>query len=117
MSWTSRLKSQKEGTEQHAECNQHNHRPGLHGWGQEIYLAQSWKITLHTYDLLGSCCKSIFETRNPAECEGRRFESTFSSKRYCFVVDPCSSHFPDPHAQDQVTSFAVVCPGNLITPV
>lgn len=89
----------------------------LFGVWMKSFKALSWEITLHSNDLLGSCSKCSFDTRNPAECEGWRFENTFAGKRYCLVVVLCSSHLPDPYIHDQVTSFAVVSPGNLITSV
>ncbi|KAL2536324.1 transducin family protein/WD-40 repeat family protein [Forsythia ovata] len=68
------------------------------------FLALSWEITIHCYDLHGSCCDKHMQT----------FESEYAGKKYCLSVDPCSSAFPAPHKDDKVTSFAVVCPEDLI---
>lgn len=68
------------------------------------FLALSWQITIHCYDLHGSCCDKHIQT----------FEREYVGKKYCVSVDPCSSVFPAPHKDDIVTSFAVVCPEDLI---
>ncbi|GAV71152.1 WD40 domain-containing protein/Rav1p_C domain-containing protein [Cephalotus follicularis] len=80
------------------------------------FQALSWEITLHSYDLSGSCCECNFDDESTAKHSLWKFENTFAGKRYCLVVYPCSSKLPEPHNHDQVTSFAVVCPGGL-TPI
>lgn len=75
------------------------------------FQALSWEVTLHSYDSLVSCCECNFDNTDAAAgC--MKFEGAFGSKRYCLGVTPCSSYLPDPHSHDQVTSFAVVCPGS-----
>lgn len=78
------------------------------------FQALSWEITLHTFDLSGSFCECNFETGNGPECRMWEFEGTFANIRYLLKVNACSSQIPDPHIRDEVTSFAVVCPGSLI---
>lgn len=77
------------------------------------FQALSWEVTLHCYDLLENCCECNFDDKN-TPCISR-IESTFANKRYCLGVNPCSSQLPEPYSQDQITSFAVLCPGNLMT--
>jgi WD40 repeat protein len=77
------------------------------------FQALSWEVTLHSYDLSVSCCECNFDTTDAAAGSTWKFEGVFGSKRYCLGVIPCSSYLPDPHSHDQVTSFAVVCPGTL----
>ena len=77
------------------------------------FQALSWEITLHSYDLSVSSCECNFGTKDSAEGSTWKFESSFAGKRYCLGVNPSSSYLPDPHSHDQVTSFAVVCPGSL----
>ncbi|XP_057981006.1 uncharacterized protein LOC131166445 isoform X2 [Malania oleifera] len=84
-------------------------------WMKDFH-ALSWKITLHSSDLSESCPKCSFDSMDTSKCGLQRFESTFYGKRYCIVVDPpCSLQLPDAHNGDQVTSFAVICPDNLIS--
>lgn len=77
------------------------------------FQALSWEVTLHSYDLSVSCCECNFDTTDAAAGSTWKLEGVFGSKRYCLGVIPCSSYLPDPHSHDQVTSFAVVCPGSL----
>ncbi|XP_073278071.1 uncharacterized protein [Primulina huaijiensis] len=67
------------------------------------FQALSWEITIH-YN--GSCCF----------CDDRLqiFESDFAGKKYIVSVEPCSSVIPAPHDDDQVTSYSVACPNDLI---
>ncbi|KAL5859510.1 hypothetical protein ACOSQ4_000806 [Xanthoceras sorbifolium] len=76
--------------------------------------ALSWEITLHSFDLLGSCCECNIDDNNTVNCSLWKFENTFSGKKYCLGVNPCSSQFPEPQIGNQVTSFAVVCPSCLM---
>lgn len=78
------------------------------------FQALSWEVTLHSYNSLESRCDD-FEMKDASECSVWCFESTFSGKKYCINVNPCSSQFPEPHSNDCVTSFAVVCPDGLIS--
>ncbi|OVA14729.1 WD40 repeat [Macleaya cordata] len=82
-------------------------------WMKE-FLALSWKVVLHYDDLSGSSCGCIFDAGGIANCRTWSYTSSFAGKSYCVVADPCSSNMPDPHNHDQVTSFAVVCPCNLL---
>ncbi|XP_050385252.1 uncharacterized protein LOC126801830 isoform X2 [Argentina anserina] len=75
--------------------------------------ALSWEVTLHTFDISGSYCACDFETENGPESL-RAFEGTFANIRYCLKVNACSSQIPDPYIHDEVTSFAVVCPGSMM---
>lgn len=79
----------------------------------EGFEALSWEITLHAFDLSEPYCEPNGDNDNNLGCMWR-FENTFSGKRYCLSVNPCSSQFPEPHNHNQVTSFAVVCPSSLI---
>lgn len=79
------------------------------------FQALSWEVTLHSYNSLESCCDSNFEMKDASDSSVWGFESTFSGKNYSVIVNPCSSQFPYPHSNDQVTSFAVVCPDGLIS--
>ncbi|BFG22185.1 hypothetical protein CerSpe_084590 [Prunus speciosa] len=78
------------------------------------FQALSWEITLHSFDLSRSYCECKFDAGSAPECSMWGFETTFANERYCLNVKPCSSKIPDPHAHDDVSSFAVVCPGKLI---
>ncbi|KAF3439842.1 hypothetical protein FNV43_RR18120 [Rhamnella rubrinervis] len=78
------------------------------------FQALSWEVTLHSYSSLESCCDD-FEVKDASESSVWGFESTFSGKKYCINVNPCSSQFPERHSNDYVTSFAVVCPDGLIS--
>lgn len=73
----------------------------------------SWEITFHSFDLSESCCGCI-DDNNTVKCSMCKFETTFCGKKYFIGVNPCSSQFPEPHTRNQVTSFAVVCPNNLV---
>ncbi|KAL7203159.1 hypothetical protein ACSBR2_016465 [Camellia fascicularis] len=75
------------------------------------FQALSWKITIHSYDLDNNFCGCNFDTGKAVRNSSWAFESNFAGKRYCIVVDSCSSSLPEPHNKDEVTSFAVVCPG------
>ncbi|KAG7994737.1 hypothetical protein I3843_01G073200 [Carya illinoinensis] len=81
-------------------------------WMKE-FRALSWEMTFHCSDLSASYCECNFHTKDGSEGSTWMFEGAFSGKRYRLGVNPCSSHLPDPHYHDQVTSFAVVCPGSL----
>ncbi|GMH22541.1 hypothetical protein Nepgr_024384 [Nepenthes gracilis] len=72
------------------------------------FQALSWIITLHSYDLSGSCSECNIDDRNNGEYCTWVFESEFADKRYSIVVNPCSSYLPD--SSDDVTSVAVVNP-------
>ncbi|CAK7348696.1 unnamed protein product [Dovyalis caffra] len=73
----------------------------------------SWEITLHSYHLSGSCCDCKFDGKDTPFA--LNFENTFADRRYCVGVNPCSSHLPEPHCHDQITSFSVVCPGDFVS--
>ncbi|KAI3444391.1 hypothetical protein Pfo_001056 [Paulownia fortunei] len=73
----------------------------------DSFQALSWEITIHHYDLQGSCRNEHLQT----------YESYFSGKKYSVSVDPCSSVFPVPHNVDKVTSCGVVCPSDLVLSV
>lgn len=77
--------------------------------------ASSWEITFHPVDLLGSCCECNVED-NFVKGIAWKFEISTTDKRYCIVVCLRSSQFPEAHTNNQITSFAVVCPSSL-TPV
>ncbi|KAM7276220.1 hypothetical protein ACFE04_018086 [Oxalis oulophora] len=78
-------------------------------WTKSFH-ALSWEITLHSYSLSETSCQCTF---SDAESSMWKYEDTFAGKRYCLIIDPCSSSLPELHAQDQVTSSAVVCPSSL----
>lgn len=80
---------------------------------KNTFQALSWKITIHRCDFSGSCGCS-FDIRNTAENNGWTFESNFSGKRYRSLVDPWSSVLPDRQNHNQVTSYAVVSPTNVV---
>ncbi|BBG97665.1 transducin family protein / WD-40 repeat family protein [Prunus dulcis] len=82
--------------------------------GIPLNKALSWEITLHSFDLSRSYCECQFDAGSAPEGSMWRFETTFANERYCLNVKPCSSKIPDPHTHDDVSSFAVVCPGRLI---
>lgn len=88
----------------------------LLGIWMKKFRAVSWEITMHAYDLTGSYSECNFDENDVGECSARKFENTVSGTRYCLHVVPLSAQLPDPHLHDQVTSFAVICPGGL-TPV
>ncbi|XVE77297.1 hypothetical protein DITRI_Ditri13aG0051100 [Diplodiscus trichospermus] len=88
----------------------------LLGIWMKKFSALSWEITIHAYDLTGSYSECNFDDNNVGECRVRKFENTISGTRYCLHVTPSSAQLPEPHLHDQVTSFAVICPGDL-TPV
>ncbi|KAJ0110941.1 hypothetical protein Patl1_00628 [Pistacia atlantica] len=75
--------------------------------------ALSWEITLHPVDLLERCCECNVDD-NAVKCIMWKFGITTSEKRYCIAVYPRSSQFPEAHTNNQITSFAVVCPSSLI---
>ncbi|KAF8395669.1 hypothetical protein HHK36_019619 [Tetracentron sinense] len=77
------------------------------------FQALSWKVTVHFEDLSEGSCGCSFDTGSIANCSVWSCENTFSGIRYHVVADPCSSKLPDLYNPDQVTSVAVVCPGNL----
>ena len=89
----------------------------LLGVWMDRFQALSWEVTMHSYDLSGSLCKCDFETTDAAESSTWGFGTTFSDKRYCVNLRPCSSELPEPHIQDHVTSFAVVCPDGLASQI
>lgn len=78
------------------------------------FQALSWDVTLHSDDISRSYSGCNSGTRHDGEGSMWGFESSFSGKRYCVNVNPCPLQLPDPYIHDQVTSFAVVCPHNLI---
>lgn len=81
-------------------------------WMKE-FQALSWEMTLHSCDPSASCGECNFDYKDAAESSPWIFEGVSAGKRYCLGVNPCSSHLPDPHSHDQVTSSAVVCPDSL----
>ncbi|XP_062091370.1 uncharacterized protein LOC133797478 [Humulus lupulus] len=94
-----------------------SHKFLLLGVWMNGFQALSWEVTMHSYDLSGSSCECDFETTNAAECNTWGFGITFSDKRYCVSLRSCSSQLPEPHSGDQVTSFAVVCPDDLVSQI
>ncbi|KAK6919956.1 hypothetical protein RJ641_015860 [Dillenia turbinata] len=88
----------------------------LLGVWMKDFKAISWKIAVHSYDLPRSCCECSFDATSTL-CGTWRFESTFSDKRYCVFVDPCSLELPDLQASNQVTSLAVASPGKFVPSV
>ncbi|KAK9074295.1 hypothetical protein SSX86_006892 [Deinandra increscens subsp. villosa] len=60
------------------------------------FQALSWKITIHPLEI------GFSET---AETATYSFESDISGKKYCILVDCCSSSFPSPYNHDNITSF------------
>ncbi|KAK4849046.1 hypothetical protein QYF36_020205 [Acer negundo] len=88
----------------------------LLGSWMEGFEALSWEITLHSVNLLGSCCECNIDDNNTVNCSLWKFENNFSGKKYCLGVIPCSSQFPEPQTDNQITSFSVVCPSSL-TPI
>uniref|UniRef100_A0A803NSD3 RAVE complex protein Rav1 C-terminal domain-containing protein n=1 Tax=Cannabis sativa TaxID=3483 RepID=A0A803NSD3_CANSA len=94
-----------------------SHKFLLLGVWMNGFQALSWEVTMHSYDLSGSSCECDFETTNAAECNMWGFGITFSDKRYCVSLRPSSSHLPEPHSRDHVTSFAVVCPDGLVSQI
>ncbi|XP_021635931.2 uncharacterized protein LOC110632123 isoform X2 [Hevea brasiliensis] len=85
----------------------------LLGVWMKSFQALSWEVTLHSYDLPATSCECNFDDQNSPMFTWK-FENTFANKRYCLGVNPCSSQFPEPYSHDQITSFSVVGPGNLI---
>lgn len=85
----------------------------LLGVSMKSFEALSWEVTLHSYDLPESTCGCNFDDQNSHRFTWK-FENTFANKRYCLGVNPCSSQFPEPYSHDQITSFSMVGPGNLI---
>ncbi|XP_052192792.1 uncharacterized protein LOC127801585 isoform X2 [Diospyros lotus] len=83
---------------------------------QNSFRAVSWKITVHSYDTDRSSCGCDFNTGKSVGNSSWGFESTFAGKRYYIAVDLCSSLLPDPHKEDEVTSFAVVSPSVSVFP-
>ncbi|GLU00836.1 hypothetical protein SLE2022_181750 [Rubroshorea leprosula] len=80
------------------------------------FQALSWEITIHSYDLGGSFCECNFDDNIAVQCSTLKIEDEFAGRRYCLLVNSLSSQLPEPHNNDQVTSFAVIFPGGL-TPV
>ncbi|KAI3971495.1 hypothetical protein MKX01_021555 [Papaver californicum] len=86
----------------------------LFGVWTNPFIALSWKIMLH-YDDSASNGGDLIELEGDIRNSGAwRCASTFAGKKYCVVVDSCSSNMPGPHSHDRVTSFAIVCPVNLL---
>ncbi|PON42363.1 WD repeat containing protein [Parasponia andersonii] len=94
-----------------------SHKFLLLGVWMNGFQALSWEVTMHSYDLSGSYCKCDFEATDAAECSTWRFGTTFSNKRYCVNLRPCSSQLPQSHTHDHVTSFAVVHPDGLVSQI
>ncbi|KAK1412198.1 hypothetical protein QVD17_33237 [Tagetes erecta] len=61
------------------------------------FQASSWKFNFHPLDI------GVNET---AEIASYSFQSDISGRKYCILVDCCSSSFPNPYNHDNVTSFA-----------
>ncbi|GAB2231199.1 hypothetical protein Droror1_Dr00027488 [Drosera rotundifolia] len=74
------------------------------------FQALSWTITLYSYDLNGPGVEDDSDIKGDVENMKQTFDSEFAGKRYCMIVCPCSSIFPDSDALDHVTSVAVVSP-------
>lgn len=74
------------------------------------FQALSWEIILHSFDMSTSCCDCNFDAKSATDHSMWAFESTFSGKRYCIAVNPCSSKFSGCLTDDLVTSFAVASP-------
>ncbi|CAH8387038.1 unnamed protein product [Eruca vesicaria subsp. sativa] len=74
------------------------------------FVALSWRVTLHHFDAAGSTCDCRFHEFDSIESGKWLFEYTFAGKTNCIAVRSCSSELPEPHRDDEVTSFAVVNP-------
>ncbi|CAN1309391.1 DmX-like protein 1 [Linum perenne] len=77
------------------------------------FQALSWEVILHSSaNLEGEEYK--FDDRKSEMHFTWKFESTFCGKQYFLVVGPCSSHFPEPHSQNEVTSYSILCDDSMI---
>ncbi|KAI3933665.1 hypothetical protein MKW92_047589, partial [Papaver armeniacum] len=86
----------------------------LFGVWMNPFLALSWKIMLQI-DNSASNGGDLIELEGDISDSGAwRYASEFAGKKYCVVVDSCSSNMPDPHSHDRVTNFAVISPVNLL---
>uniref|UniRef100_A0A7N0UFG9 RAVE complex protein Rav1 C-terminal domain-containing protein n=1 Tax=Kalanchoe fedtschenkoi TaxID=63787 RepID=A0A7N0UFG9_KALFE len=73
--------------------------------------ALSWEITVHSSLISKSSCGCEDGCVNISKSL-MRFEHTMSGKKYCVLVDPCASEWPQLHAHDQITSAATVYTGS-----
>ncbi|KAJ8748468.1 hypothetical protein K2173_003364 [Erythroxylum novogranatense] len=78
------------------------------------FRALSWEVTVHSFDLSERCCICNFDDTSQSTSFLWRFEKKKSYRIYCIGVNPSSSQLPEPHSHNQITTFSVVCPGNLI---
>ncbi|CAN1794030.1 DmX-like protein 1 [Linum perenne] len=77
------------------------------------FQALSWEVILHSSaNLEGEEYK--FDDRKSEMHFTWKFESTFCGKQYFLGVGPCSSHFPEPHSQNEVTSYSILCDDSMI---
>ncbi|EPS66383.1 hypothetical protein M569_08385, partial [Genlisea aurea] len=74
------------------------------GIWMDDFLALSWEITVHCYELEDSYCSVHLPTN----------ESEFSRKRYSISVQSCCSSFPVPHNDVKIISCDVISPSDLI---
>nr|XP_018623449.1 uncharacterized protein LOC104087701 isoform X2 [Nicotiana tomentosiformis] len=76
------------------------------------FQALSWKIDLHHYDLSETRCGCSFDSANTLQNNIWKFESSYSGYTYLVSVEPCSSVLPEPHDNNKISSYAVICPTN-----
>ncbi|XP_074279658.1 uncharacterized protein LOC141604964 isoform X2 [Silene latifolia] len=74
------------------------------------FRAESWKVALHCYESSGGSCRCKSDTDKDAECSTWVYKTDFAGKRYCLVVNHCSSYFPN--GCDEVTSISAVSPSS-----
>lgn len=82
----------------------------LLGLWKKGFRVVSWEITIHSYDSSQNCPGCDYESNHTDNNNSQKFESVFAGRRYCLSVSPCSSGFPYPHNQDDVTCSSIICP-------
>ncbi|CAM8911029.1 unnamed protein product [Rhodiola kirilowii] len=85
----------------------------LLGVWMDNFEALSWEVTVHsshTSKTSRGCENGSVEISKSS----MRFEHILSGKKYCVLVNPCASQFPQLHARDPITSISTVCTGSSI---
>ncbi|XP_074325789.1 uncharacterized protein LOC141663850 isoform X2 [Apium graveolens] len=76
---------------------------------KHTFTALSWKLSIHQCEFSG-IHECTLDTRNISESNAQTFKENISGKRYCIIVDPWSSIFPELHNHSQVTTYDAVSP-------
>lgn len=83
----------------------------LIGVWMDNFEALSWEVTFHSSSSESSCgC----ESQNVDKSESlMRFEHTLMGKKYCVLIHPRASQWPQLHTCDKITSVATLCTSSL----